>query len=185
MHVGNRPKNLVVLRLIAGRRSDHQILMALKGQTGGVSNHEGSVRRAIPGDLDAVLELDRAAPVGRERSALLTDRMQSGDVIIFEREGRVLGYSVLRDRAFFGRDFVELLAVGVGDRRRGVGSSLLRRAVELSTTEKIFTSTNRSNSPMVHLLEKAGWQFSGQLEGIDDGDPEMIYYVESSYPSRT
>jgi len=153
----------VVLRLIAGGGATINS-HGVEGTDWRSEQPRGLRASAIPGDLDAVLELDRAAPVGRERSALLTDRVQSGDVIIFEREGRVLGYSVLRDRAFFGRDFVELLAVGVGDRRRGVGSSLLRRAIELSTTEKIFTSTNRSNSPMVHLLEKAGWQFSGQLE---------------------
>jgi hypothetical protein len=30
------------------------------------------------------------------------------------------------------------------------------------------------------LLEKAGWQFSGQLEGIDEGDPELVYYKDLS-----
>jgi len=26
------------------------------------------------------------------------------------------------------------------------------------------------------LLEKAGWLFSGLLEGIDEGDPELVYF---------
>jgi len=43
----------------------------------------------------------------------------------------------------------------------------------MSSTERIFTSTNKSNAPMTVFLEKIGWRFSGELEGIDDGDPEM------------
>ena len=29
---------------------------------------------------------------------------------------------------------------------------------------------------MIGLLEDATWLFSGQLEGIDEGDPEFVYY---------
>lgn len=137
---------------------------------------ERTVRRATSEDFEAVLEIGRAAPVGREHRALLTTRVQSGEVILIEHARRVLGYAVLRERAFFGRDFVELLAVASGVRRSGVGSMLLQRVVELASTQRIFTSTNRSNPQMIGLLEKAGWLFSGLLEGIDEGDPELVYF---------
>jgi hypothetical protein len=32
---------------------------------------------------------------------------------------------------------------------------------------------------MIDLLEKAGWQFSGELTGIDEDDPELVYYLDS------
>jgi GNAT superfamily N-acetyltransferase len=152
----------------------------LKGQTVGVTGIRGIVRRATSEDLHAVLELDRIAPVGHERGPLLTARVQSGEVILFEHEGRVSGYAVVRPQSFFGCDFVELLAVAAGDRRHGVGGLLLQQAVGLSSTKRIFTSTNRSNAQMIGLLEKEGWQFSGQLEGIDEGDPELVYYKDSA-----
>jgi hypothetical protein len=38
---------------------------------------------------------------------------------------------------------------------------------------------------MIRLLEKAGWRVSGQLEGIDEGDPEVVYYKDSSSSERT
>lgn len=145
-----------------------------------MTNIEGTARRATSKDLHAVVELDRASPIGHDRAALLTARVQSGEVVIFEHEGRVLGYAVIRSHGFFGRDFVELLAVAPGERRNGVGTFLLRRAVELSTTERVFTSTNRSNVQMIGVLEKAGWQFSGLLEGLDEGDPEMVYFTNAS-----
>ena len=50
----------------------------------------------------------------------------------------------------------------------------------MSSTERIFTSTNKSNAPMTGFLEKIGWRFSGELEGIDDGDPEMVYYQDAT-----
>jgi ribosomal protein S18 acetylase RimI-like enzyme len=145
-----------------------------------VTTLEGAARRATSKDLHAVVALDRASPIGHDRAALLTARVQSGEVLIFEREGRVLGYAVIRSQGFFGRDFVELLAVAPEYRRNGIGTNLLQSAVELSTTERVFTSTNRSNVQMIGVLEKAGWQFSGRLEGIDDGDPEMVYFINAS-----
>jgi ribosomal protein S18 acetylase RimI-like enzyme len=139
----------------------------------------GSLRQATPEDLDAVLALDRATPVGRERGEFLTARVHAGEVVVFEREGRPLGYVVHRTKSFFGRDFVDLLAVAVEDRRQGVASALLESAVRSSSTSRIFTSTNRSNAPMTELLEKAGWGFSGELDGIDDGDPELVFYRDA------
>ena len=38
---------------------------------------------------------------------------------------------------------------------------------------------------MIRLLEKAGWHVSGQLEGIDAGDPEVIYYKDSTSSEHT
>jgi N-acetylglutamate synthase-like GNAT family acetyltransferase len=139
----------------------------------------GAVRRATSEDVDAVLELDRVVPIGHERAPLLTGRVLSGEVILFENDGQIFGYAVIRPRSFFGRDFVELLAVAVDERRRGVGSLLLNEAVRMSSTARIFTSTNRSNLHMIRLLEKEEWQFSGHLEGIDEGDPEKVYFKDA------
>ena len=137
------------------------------------------VRRATSEDLDAILALDRTAPVGRTRAEFLTARVRAGEVAICERDGRVVGYVVHRTKSFFGRDFVDLLAVDVRSRREGVASALLDSAVRSSSTDRIFTSTNHSNGPMAELLEKSGWHFSGALDGIDEGDPELVYYRDA------
>jgi N-acetylglutamate synthase-like GNAT family acetyltransferase len=148
-------------------------------QTHDVEGIKSTIRRATLDDLAAVLSLDRSAPVGHERRDFLIARLQSEEIFISELEGRVLGYAVLRTRSFFGRDFVDLMAVAVNVRRKGVGSTLLERVVDSSSTDRVFTSTNRSNTPMIDLLEKAGWQFSGELTGIDEDDPELVYYLDS------
>jgi GNAT superfamily N-acetyltransferase len=84
-----------------------------------------------------------------------------------------------------GRDFIELLAVLAEERRHGIGTLLLHHTVEMSSTDRVFTSTNQSNLPMIRLLEKAGWRFSGQLQGIDEGDPELVYFKDSSSSQHT
>jgi ribosomal protein S18 acetylase RimI-like enzyme len=140
---------------------------------------EGSVRRASPEDLEAILGLDRATPVGRVRGEYLTARVHANEVTVFERHGIVVGYLVQRSRSFIGRDFVDLMAVAVECRRQGVASALLDNAVHSSATDRIFISTNRSNTAMRDLLEGSGWRFSGSLDGIDDGDPELIFYHET------
>lgn len=136
-------------------------------------------RRADPTDLESVLELDRTSPIRHERAVLLTSRVQSGEVILIESDEQLLGIAVVRKHSFFGRDFVELLIVTGSSRRQGVGSNLLEEAVTHSSSERIFTSTNQSNTEMLGLLDKAGWQFSGQLDGIDEGDPELIFFKDA------
>ena len=141
-----------------------------------VTSPKGKVRRATRADLEAVIALDSISPLGHSRAELLTTRVESGEVLIFESDARLTGFVVVRARSFFGLDFVELLSVAPDDRRRGVGSFLLDEALSQSSTDRVFTSTNQSNTPMIGLLEDATWLFSGQLEGIDEGDPEFVYY---------
>lgn len=144
-----------------------------------MDDFEDSARRATSKDFDTVVSLDRESFVGQDRGPLLAARLQSGEVILLERDGRALGYAVVRAHSFFGHDFLEILVVARDERRCGAGGFLLNSAVSLSSTERIFTSTNRSNSPMTALLDKQGWRLSGQLEGIDEEDPELVYYQDS------
>ena len=58
----------------------------------------------------------------------------------------------------------------------GIGRNLLRAALAAAGTEQVFTSTNTSNQPMRSLLQAEGWSFSGELDGLDEGDPELVFY---------
>jgi len=148
------------------------------GQTVGVMSTRGVVRRATPGDLEALTELDVVVRAGRAKSPTLERRVESDEVLLCELDDRVVGYAVVRARSFFDCDFVESLVVGTDDRRRGVGDLLLLNAVGHSATRRIFTSTNQSNAAMINLLRRQGWHFSGRLEGVDEGDPELVYFID-------
>jgi ribosomal protein S18 acetylase RimI-like enzyme len=61
-------------------------------------------------------------------------------------------------------------------RGNGVGRALLRHFVGECRTDKLWTSTNQSNIPMQALLSAEGFQRSGIIENLEEGDPELIYF---------
>jgi ribosomal protein S18 acetylase RimI-like enzyme len=134
-------------------------------------------RLASVSDEAAVLALDEAGSAGGdERRALVRAAIDAGECTVCEHEGRVLGFVVSKPGHFFGRDFVELLIVAPTARRQGVGRRLLRAALASARTRRVFTSTNRSNDAMRALLRTEGWSSSGELDGLDPGDPELVFY---------
>jgi ribosomal protein S18 acetylase RimI-like enzyme len=139
------------------------------------------LRHATYADLPAVAALDPAFTSGSERHRLVTEAVTTGPTVCHVAESgaeaaEVVGYVVLRPRHFFDRDFVETLVVAEAARRHGVGTRLLGHAVQGARTQQVFVSTNTSNAAMRALLERAGWTLSGSLEGIDEGDPELVFH---------
>ena len=82
---------------------------------------------------------------------------------------------VISDTSFFDQGFVRLLLVHKDFRRRGLATALMRAAELNCETDKLFTSTNQSNLAMQQLCERTGYQRSGIVENLDEGDPELIY----------
>ena len=137
----------------------------------------GRIRRAGTDDIQPILSLDhRVAGGDLQRASDLQRHISAGNCDVGVGHGRVDGFVVVTPRGFFGRDFVDLLYVARWARRSGIGTGLLGGALALEGTRQVFTSTNRSNAPMRALLAKEGWQLSGALEGLDEGDPEVFYF---------
>lgn len=135
------------------------------------------IRPATAVDLVAVLHLDPIAVAGdKARADLLSRSVAFGECHVHASGGVVTGFVVRRPARFFGRDFVELLVVDPAVRRAGVGTALLRYALDTALSDRVFTSTNASNGPMQALLRAEQWSFSGQLDGLDEGDPELFFY---------
>jgi ribosomal protein S18 acetylase RimI-like enzyme len=134
-------------------------------------------RRAVAGDLPAILGIDHKAASGdRERAEFLRHSLDLGECLVYVTGEVVAGFVVVLPAHFFGRDFVELLIVDPAHRRSGIGRSLLREALATAGTAQVFTSTNASNRPMRALLAAEDWSFSGGLGGLDEGDPELVFY---------
>ncbi len=131
------------------------------------------IRPAGRADVAGVLSCDPG--VGGDRVALIVDAIQSGCCLVAVSDGRVVGFVVTTPRRFFGRPFVDLLIVAAASRRLGVGRALLRAAVAAAGASTVWTSTNESNAAMRALLVADGWQFSGQLSGLDEDDPELFF----------
>lgn len=141
------------------------------------------IREANDSDLDEIEDLaTRITGLSRdrEREIVIDAVADHGCFVSTDESHHVVGYAILARRAFFGRDFVHLVAVSERHRRRGIGLALLDAILARCTTEAVFISTNESNAAMRSLLVRDGWTPSGTLTGIDDGDPEMIFWKHPS-----
>lgn len=135
------------------------------------------IRKAAAGDIAEILRVDRLAASGDHgRAELLKRCVGSGECLVHLDSGSVRAYVVTRPAHFFGRDFIELLMVDASRRRAGIGRLLLRAAVGGAGTSQVFTSTNTSNLAMRSLLEDEDWSFSGELAGLDEEDPELVFF---------
>ena len=145
-----------------------------------MTQRPAGIRRAVAGDLSDILRTDQLAARGdQDRAEFLRRCLDRGECLVYPGDGRAGGFAVVRPAHFFGRDFVELLLVDPARRRSGIGRALLRTALACAGTIQVFTSTNTSNEPMRSLLQAEGWSFSGELGGLDEGDPELVFYKRS------
>lgn len=141
-----------------------------------MSQLPAGIRRAVADDLDGILRIDHVAAQGdQERAEFLRGSLLDGQCHVHVAGRAVAGFVIVQPAHFFGRDFIGLLIVGPATRRSGIGRALLRHAHATAGTPQVFTSTNTSNHPMRTLLEAEGWSFSGELSGLDDGDPELVF----------
>jgi len=147
--------------------------MLVVRQLGG-GNEMVTIRAAIASDFDVIVAADTVARDDSARRSLLRSHIEGNRCWVADDQGKVVGFLVL-EYTFYGNGFVSLLVVREASRRRGVGRALLRHATSACTTAKLFTSTNESNGPMRSLLSDEGFEVSGIIHNLDEGDPELVF----------
>ena len=134
-----------------------------------------SIRRAAAADLDALIATDHVATHSADRRAAIAEWVARGQCHLAERDGAVAGYVALT-RSFFRSPFIEMLMVGTTFRRTGIGRALIEHCIAMTPADqKLWTSTNESNTPMRVLLPQLGFVQTGAFEHLDEGDPELIF----------
>ena len=127
------------------------------------------IKIATESDLHYILDIDPF-----RRTDLIRHAIKRGDCYIAVYGGIIKGF-VIMNYSFFDNGFIELLMVEEKYRQCGIGSALLNYLFAVCKTEKLFTSTNKSNEPMQKLLGKSGYTFCGQINALDEGDPELFF----------
>jgi GNAT superfamily N-acetyltransferase len=100
--------------------------------------------------------------------------IDSGDFYVALFEDQIVGLAA-RDQSFFDQDFIPKLFVLESFRKHGSGQALMNAMARACRTEKIFSSTNLSNAPMLKLFRKLEWTYAGTIDHIDAGDPEVFF----------
>jgi len=129
--------------------------------------------KAIVVDYD--YRLDKVEPIKLNREEKITKAISNGECFLILADTREVGF-VIFDYRFFDQGWIELIIIDEKHRGKGIAGKVFDLLSEQCRTEKLFTSTNRSNTQMQKALDKADFSFAGKLDGLDDGDPEFFYY---------
>jgi ribosomal protein S18 acetylase RimI-like enzyme len=134
------------------------------------------IREPCLDDLPDIVAID---PLGFARTLEIESLVRTAACLVTVSGGAITGFVARKKRHFYDRDFVELLFVAPGHRRQGIGRALMRRTLADAGTRRVFVSTNESNEPMRALLTSDGWVLSGVLHGLDEGDPEHVFFHDA------
>ena len=136
------------------------------------------VRPAWSADLAGLRQVDpRLAEPARARIA--SNLLGLGRSWIADIGGAPVGFA-LTSTGFFSRPMIELVVVAEAHRRKGIGLMLVNQCEASHNDDRIFVSTNASNTAANALFAKAGFQGSGVVYNLDPGDPELIYVKHRS-----
>lgn len=131
-------------------------------------------RPATADDVASLCALDTVTPTDPLRVEQIATWVADGAAHIVECNGAVAGYGVIT-HDFFHAGMIEMVMIAQPFRRQGLGIGLVHHLTTLCRSKTLWSSTNQSNSRMQTLLEGAGFIRSGLIEGLDPGDPEVIY----------
>jgi ribosomal protein S18 acetylase RimI-like enzyme len=137
------------------------------------------VDKAREDETEQICRLDRAVLGDSSRRGFLHDAVKHGQCLVARVDEGIVGFAVL-DRSFLGQDYISLLIVHPEHRRRGHGTALIRHIESICPTEKLFTSTNASNTPMQRLCHSLGFVRSGHIDNLnpDPNDPEIVFFKQ-------
>ena len=130
-------------------------------------------------NIDEMVDLDALVIGNSSRRNLITQTVKQHQGYVARQENRIVGF-LLMHQHFFELPFIELLLVHPSFRRQGIGTALMQHIESLPTPGKLFTSTNVSNERMQRLCERLGYVRSGNIENLDEDDPELFYFKRLS-----
>lgn len=126
-------------------------------------------RKATTVDIEQIIRIDHSHRPEQMCKAVLHEECHVAECV-----DQITGFAIMNS-SFFSYGFIELLIIAEEHRRHGTGAALLDYLFRQCETEKLFTSTNESNTPMQGLLAKSGFIPCGQIDALDEGDPELFF----------
>jgi GNAT superfamily N-acetyltransferase len=132
-----------------------------------------SIRAGSLFDENALLDFDPLAQADARRARLMREALRYDDCWVAAEDEAIVGYAIRG--AFFEFDFLQLVYVAATHRRRRVGHALVDALECASRGDRLFTSTNETNTAMRILLAQRGYVVSGLVYNLAPNDPELIF----------
>jgi len=122
--------------------------------------------------------LDKDEHIKLKREDKIAKAISSEECFIIMVGNDAVGF-IIFDYRFFDQGWIELIIIDEKYRGKGIGSHVFDLICRQCKADKVFTSTNSTNLRMQRALIKSGFTFSGKLDGLDKGDPELFYYKQT------
>jgi ribosomal protein S18 acetylase RimI-like enzyme len=132
-------------------------------------------------DLDQIVQIDKEVIGSDSRREYIKKSIEAARCIVAKNQNNIVGF-LIYETHFFECSFISLIIVSPRERRKGYATSLMESFVAISPTDKIFSSTNKSNLTMQKVFLANGFVESGYIENLDEGDPELIYFKVKKIP---
>jgi len=138
------------------------------------------IRKSKPEDIKAIIAFDHVVKYEPERKLFIRKSVKNKNCYVALIDKIPIGYAVL-EYTFFGYGFISMLYLKKKYRKRGIGEKLMKHLEGKCKTQKIFTSTNKSNKPMQNMMKKMKYRKSGIIHNLDPNDPELIYFKKITH----
>jgi N-acetylglutamate synthase-like GNAT family acetyltransferase len=117
------------------------------------------------------------------RREKIATAIHNGECYVAKEAASIIGFAIMSYH-FFELGFIDLLIVAEEHRHSGIGIALLDYLSNQCKTDKLFSSTNESNLPMRGLLAKTGFIHCGQIDALDECDPELFFVKRKDEESK-
>ncbi|MBT2641509.1 GNAT family N-acetyltransferase [Bacillus sp. ISL-41] len=126
-------------------------------------------------DLDEIVKIDEEVIGSSRRYEFIRNAIEDERCIVVKDKNLMVGFLIF-DIHFFDSSFISLIIIKPTERRKGYATSLIEYFTSKSPTQKIFSSTNKSNHIMQEVFKANGFIQSGFIENLEEDDPEIIYF---------
>lgn len=131
-----------------------------------------TLRPACAGDEAALVSLDEYATTSTARADEIAAAVRAGHCWCAVADDEIVGFRI-DSGAFFHRPFLDIVMVKRSARRQGVAAALIAHFLQTHRAPA-FSSCNVSNIAAQRMLSSSGFRICGYVEGLDEGDPELI-----------
>lgn len=117
-----------------------------------------------------------AQVIGVERAAVFVRaHAERHHLLVADDAGKVAGFLGFRTD-WFQCTFVSLVVVREDRRLRGVARALYRKVEELSTSPRLYSSTEETNAGSIKMHTALGFTASGHIDNLPQGYRELLFY---------
>lgn len=133
------------------------------------------IRGPEPRDVGALMTL-AGDVIGPERAGpFVRSFLDRHHLLVAGMDDEVVGFLAYRTD-WFQCTFVSLVSVTKDARRKGVARALYRRVEEMSTSPRLFSSTEETNSASIQMHSALGFAPSGHIDNLPQGYRELLFY---------